>query len=65
MKTDGYTKTLLSIIATCLVVLTIHTVGLFPEVRASEPLPPESDGWRFLAVPCNEMAVWHVRLAWR
>jgi hypothetical protein len=35
MKLDFYTKTMLTVIAICLVVLTVRTVSIVAEVRAS------------------------------
>lgn len=37
MKTDFYTKTVLTIIALCLAILTLQNVDIIPKAHASEP----------------------------
>lgn len=37
MKTDFYTKTVLTIIAVCLLILTLQNVDIIPKAYASEP----------------------------
>lgn len=37
MKTDRYTKTVLTVIAACLVVHTLKSVNIIPEAHAAEP----------------------------
>jgi len=37
MRLDIYTRTLLTVIAVCLVVITIRTVSVIPEAKAAGP----------------------------
>lgn len=62
MKTDSYTKVLLSLIAACLLVLTIKNIGLIPELHASAEAPALA-GSRFLSVPVNDDGSINVRLS--
>lgn len=52
MKIDNYTKFILTIIAFCLVVLTLNNVDIFPKAYANEPAPfPQQN---YAIVPLNE-----------
>ncbi|MGY3089811.1 hypothetical protein ACVWYF_002859 [Hymenobacter sp. UYAg731] len=52
MKTDLYTKTILTIIAACLVVLAMRGVKFIPEVVAATPALPVA-GRSYGLVPVN------------
>ncbi|MBH8557483.1 hypothetical protein [Hymenobacter negativus] len=52
MKTDLYTKTVLTIIAACLVVLVMKEVKLIPEAVAAAPMLPVA-GRNYGLVPVN------------
>jgi hypothetical protein len=52
MKTDLYTKTVLTIIAACLVVLVLKQVRLIPEAVAAAPALPAA-GRSYGLVPVN------------
>ncbi|MBH8567983.1 hypothetical protein KB206_03760 [Microvirga sp. STS02] len=52
MKTDLYTKTVLTIIAACLVVLVMKEVKLIPEAVAATPTLPVA-GRNYGLVPVN------------
>lgn len=53
MKTDFYTKTTLTIIAVCLLVITFRQTNLFPEARANTAQPGTSTDVRYGLVPLN------------
>jgi len=63
MKVDVYTKSVLTVIAVCLIVLTLHQIDLVPKAHAAGPynmyeLPEGNFGW----VPLNEDGSITVRL---
>lgn len=62
MKTDNYTKALLTVIAACLVVLTIHNVGLLPTAYANEATTTPVPAAPSVAVPLNDDGSISVRL---
>ena len=53
MKQDSYTKTLLTIIAICLIVLTMKQVDIFPSAFAGTPIKNVSDKVNYGLVPLN------------
>jgi hypothetical protein len=62
MKTDNYTKALLTVIAASLVVLTIHNVGLFPKAYANEAAATPVPAAPTVALPLNDDGSINVRL---
>ena len=61
MKTDTYTKTILTIIAGCLVILVLKTENVFPQARATETKTTLSP-LNYKLVPVNEDGSINVRL---
>lgn len=59
MKIDTYTKFVLTVIAFCLVVLTLNTVDIFPKAYANEAV---NYGGNYGLVPMNEDGSINVRL---
>jgi len=63
MKTDRYTKAVLSIIAACLLILVIQQVDLFSRAYAGQPEnPPLSTEKEYRQVPVNEDGSMDVRI---
>lgn len=61
MKTDVYTKILLTIIAACLVIQTVQKVGLAPEAQASSPKIVREEP-KYGLVPVNANGSMDVRI---
>ena len=59
MKIDNYTKFILTVIAFCLVVLTLNNVDIFPKAYASDVV---NYGGNYGLVPMNEDGSINVRL---
>ena len=59
MKIDAYTKFVLTVIAFCLVVLTLNTVDIFPKAYANDVV---NYGGNYGLVPMNEDGTINVRL---
>ena len=59
MKTDRYVKTMLTVIAICLVILVLNKVEIFPEAKASTP---NLDNQNYALVPLNQDGSINVRL---
>jgi hypothetical protein len=57
MKTDVYTKTILTIIAVCLLIICLQSGGIVSEARAEKSLPS-----KYAVVPVNEDGTINVRI---
>lgn len=53
MKTDSYTKAVLTVIALCLLLLTVQNLQLFPTARANPEHTANSFNSHYLPVPLN------------
>lgn len=62
MKTDLYTKTLLTIIAVCLTINVVKEMELFPAAYASEAGSPDGITSEYRLVPVNESGAMDVRI---
>lgn len=64
MKTDKYTKTILTIIAICLIVIAFRGVDFLPEAKASNSNNklPLKNNTKYGLVPTNEDGSINVRL---
>ncbi len=62
MKTDFYTKAVLTVIAICLTVNTIETIDLFPKAFASENSTTPKVTSDYMLVPVNEASTMDVRI---
>lgn len=54
MKTDRYTKTVLTIIAVCLCIVVLKDIALFPKAHAGDPVTATPFSTNYGLVPLNE-----------
>ena len=59
MKTDRYLRVVLTVIAVCLVMLTLQNMNLIPKAQAEGPLPPISN---YALVPLSEDGTVQVKI---
>ena len=62
MKTDNYTKTVLTIIAICLTINVAKEFEIFPSAYANEPKKPSDIPIGYKIVPVDETNVMDVRI---
>lgn len=62
MKTDLYTKTILTIIAVCLTVNVVKEVDLVPKAHASEKMVTPEISTKYQLVPISEASTIDVRI---
>jgi hypothetical protein len=62
MKTDFYTKSILTVIAICLTINVVKDLDLIPSAYASETLKPTASNTDYRLVPVNEFNTIDVRI---
>ena len=62
MKTDNYTKVILTIIAVCLTINVVKDINLIPTVQASEKEVSSEISTKYQLVPVSEMNTMDVRI---
>jgi len=60
MKIDTYTKGILTVIAVCLLLLTVKQFDLIPVAKADQPLGPEG---KYTLIPANPDGSIYIRMA--
>ncbi len=62
MKTDIYTKTILTVIAICLTINVVKDLEIIPSAYASEKINPDKLDSEYRLVPVNEFNTMDVRI---